>query len=146
MPSARSTSPRDLRAVFDVNVLVAAVISPDGTPAQLIREWQKGRFELVVSEKLLAEFDTVMRREKFRRYLSLETVDVIVEDLRRHGEWVEDPSDVPAVTADPSDNYLPSLAKAASADALVSGDSHLISEQDLEPHVMTPRQFLDALA
>ncbi|MGH2753111.1 MAG: putative toxin-antitoxin system toxin component, PIN family [Actinomycetota bacterium] len=135
-----------MRAVLDVNVLVAAAISPDGTPALLIREWQRGRFDLIVSDKLLDEFETVIRRNKFRRYFPLETVVAMIEDLRRHGELIDDPPEGPALTADPSDDYLPALAQAASADALVSGDAHLISKHDLEPRVVTPREFLETLA
>ncbi|HKI92225.1 MAG TPA: PIN domain-containing protein, partial [Gaiellaceae bacterium] len=59
------------RAVLDPNVLVAAALAPHGPPADCLRAHAEGRFELVVSEKLLAELGGVLAREKFRRYLSL---------------------------------------------------------------------------
>jgi predicted nucleic acid-binding protein len=43
-----------VRAVLDPNILIAALLSPAGAPAQLVGRWLGGAFELVVSETLLA--------------------------------------------------------------------------------------------
>ena len=43
-----------LRAVLDVNVLVSAVLSATGAPAQLLRAWRDGEFELV-RQRIVAE-------------------------------------------------------------------------------------------
>lgn len=58
---------------------------------------------------------------------------------------VNDPPNPPAVSPDSDDDYLIALARAARADVIVSGDSHLT--QLLEPHplVLSPRQFVDQL-
>jgi predicted nucleic acid-binding protein len=45
------------RAVFDPNVLIAALISPIGAPAALFLALTRGRFELIVSAHLLAELE-----------------------------------------------------------------------------------------
>jgi predicted nucleic acid-binding protein len=52
---------------------------------------------------------------------------------------------VEALSADPDDEYLIDLARAAGADALVSGDAHLLDLRGVVP-VMTPAQFLASLA
>ena len=49
------------------------------------------------------------------------------------------------LSADPDDEYLLDLARAAVADVLVSGDSHLLVLRDVVP-VMTPAEFLASLA
>ena len=49
------------------------------------------------------------------------------------------------LSADPDDEYLLDLARAAAADVLVSGDSHLLVLRDVVP-VMTPAEFLAGLA
>jgi hypothetical protein len=41
---------RWVRAVLDPNVLIAALLSPTGAPAQLVGRWLGGEFELVVSD------------------------------------------------------------------------------------------------
>ncbi len=52
---------------------------------------------------------------------------------------------MPGLTADPDDDYLVALARAAGADYLVSGDRHLLELTDPEPPVLTPREFLALL-
>jgi putative PIN family toxin of toxin-antitoxin system len=58
-----------LRAVLDVNVLISALLSRTGTPAGLLLAWQDGRFELIVSPGLLAEFTRALTYPKLRRLI-----------------------------------------------------------------------------
>ncbi|MFX6532662.1 putative toxin-antitoxin system toxin component, PIN family, partial [Acinetobacter baumannii] len=66
--------PGMIRAVLDPGVLVAALLSSQGAPAQLLRLLVKGHFQLVLSPKLLEEAEQVLKRPKFRDYVSLEEV------------------------------------------------------------------------
>ena len=113
------------RAVLDPGVLIAAIISPKGAPAALLRSWMEGGYELVVSPKLLAELERVLSRPKFRKYLSEEEAMAYVTLLERLAIQVEDPPEEPGLTPDPGDDYLVSLARTAKVHYLVSGDSHL---------------------
>lgn len=63
-------SPSVARAVLDPNVLVSAAISDRGIPAELIRRSERGEFELVTSAEVLMELLEVLRRPKFRRYIT----------------------------------------------------------------------------
>ena len=49
------------------------------------------------------------------------------------------------MSPDSSDDYLIALARAARADVIVSGDSHLTQLVDPTPPVLTPRQFIEQL-
>jgi predicted nucleic acid-binding protein len=49
------------------------------------------------------------------------------------------------VTADPKDEFLVALARAANVVALVSGDPHLTDLVNRQPPVMTPAAFLNHL-
>lgn len=49
-------------------MLVSAAISPRGVPRDLVFLWHEGAFVLVVSYELLLELQSVLLREKFRRY------------------------------------------------------------------------------
>lgn len=114
------------RAVLDPGVLVSALISPGGRPARLVAEAREGSVELVISPRLLAELEGVLRREKFRRYIDLEGVADFVTLIRRIGRLVADPEEPPPrPSADPDDDYLIALAFTQSA-LLVSGDKHLL--------------------
>ncbi len=129
------------RAVLDPGVLVSALISPTGAPAKLLLAAREGSFDLVLSPLLLAELESVLRREKFRRWVETEAVDAYLDLLRYDGHLAVDPAALPPIRCvDPDDDYLIALASANSA-ALVSGDGHLLDMADKIP-VFTPREFL----
>jgi putative PIN family toxin of toxin-antitoxin system len=133
------------RAVLDPNVLVSALISPAGSSARLLIELRAGAFELVTSPQLLAELAEVLRREKFRPYVSEADVDAYVDLLRRESIALDDPGPPPQPTGvDPDDEYLVVLARASRVDVLVSGDPHLLELRGLVP-VLSPREFLGLL-
>jgi len=73
------------RAVLETNVLVPALISPGGGSARLLLELRSGAFEFIVSPLLLAEPREVLRRDKFRRYVSEAEADACVELIRTEG-------------------------------------------------------------
>lgn len=90
-----------------------------------MRRWIAGEFDLVVSPRLLYELQTVLAREKFRRYLTYDEATEYVSWLHHEAEVVRDPPEKAvrgAVKADPDDEYLVGLAG-----ALGRGDSYLVS-------------------
>jgi putative PIN family toxin of toxin-antitoxin system len=131
------------RAVVDPGVLIAALLSPKGSPAGVVVAWLEGRFELIVSRRLLSELQSVLLRNKFRPSVSREEVLAYVELFERFSAVTLDPSTERGVTPDPDDDYLVSLARSAQADFLVSGDSHLTRLRNLRPPVLNPKAFLD---
>lgn len=133
------------RVVLDPNVLISALLTPRGASASILLHLRTGAFELVTSPALLAELRAVLRRDKFRPYVSLEEAEEFVALIRRESTSMEDP-EPPAVplSEDPGDEYLIQLARAARAAALVSGDPHLTRLRSRIP-VKSPREFLDSL-
>jgi putative PIN family toxin of toxin-antitoxin system len=133
-----------VRALFDANVLISSLLSRAGAPARLLAKWLEGEFELVATERLLAELEATLARSKLRRHLDEAEISGFLELLRGLSEWVEDPEAGPGVTSrDPKDDYL--IAAAASAHAtLVTGDAHLLELEGSIP-ALSPRAFLDSL-
>jgi len=134
------------RAVLDPNVPVSAFISQrGGSPDHIVRAWREGAFELVVSPQLISELADVLARPKF----ALQAADGRAEDfiaaLAGDAIQIGDPPDPPAASPDRGDDYLIALARAARADVIVSGDSHLTQLTALIPPVLTPRQFAERL-
>jgi putative PIN family toxin of toxin-antitoxin system len=134
-----------LRVVFDPGVLISAVISPTGAPAEALDAWRNGEFDVVVSPRLLDELEDVLLRTKFRAYASAEQVSAYVEALAAEALAFDDVADPPRVTPDPDDDYLIALARAAGAALLVSGDKHLLDLADPPVGVITPRDLLERL-
>jgi predicted nucleic acid-binding protein len=90
-----------------------------------LRRWIASEFDLVVSPRLLYELQTVLAREKFRRYLTYDEATEYVSWLHHEAEVVRDlPENVvrSAVEVDPDDEYLVGLAG-----TLGGGDSYLVS-------------------
>jgi uncharacterized protein len=129
------------RAVLDPGVLVSALITPTGIPAKLLLAARGGSFELVVSPLLLEELESVLRGEKFRRYVDLDVVAAYLDLLRCDAQLAADPDTPPPIRCvDPDDDYLIALAHSRSA-ALVSGDRHLLELARKIP-VFSPAEFL----
>lgn len=130
-----------MRCVLDTNVLVAALLSPRGAPAGLLRRWLEGAFEVVVSPLLLAELQRVLAYPKIRTRVSEAEAEAFVAPLTAGATLVEDPGGAsPARMPDPKDDYLVALAE-ASRSVIVSGDQHLLSFAGSLP-VQSPAEFL----
>lgn len=133
-----------MKAVLDPNVLVSAAISPAGTPAELIRRWRTGQFELVHSEELLDELAQVLRYPKLRPYVDSNDAGALIAALRADAILREQPTDPPPLRSrDPDDDYLIALA-AVSGSALVSGDRDLLELSSRLP-IFSPAHFLERL-
>lgn len=134
-----------MRVVFDTNVFVSALIG-GSAPRALLELWTRTRpFELVVSPNLLAELTDVLGRQKLRRWIRIEDANALVDRLQIEAIEVKDHYLAEPVSADPDDDYLIALARAANADCIVSGDADLTGLVDPEPAVLTPADFLATL-
>jgi putative PIN family toxin of toxin-antitoxin system len=132
------------RTVLDPGVLVSALITPGGAPAELVAQAREGGLELIVSPLLLGELEDVLAREKFRRYVDLGVALDYAALLRRESRLVADPGTPPPLhSAAPDDDYLIALAHDQSA-IVVSGDRHLLDLADRAP-ILSPADLLGAV-
>jgi putative PIN family toxin of toxin-antitoxin system len=131
-----------VRAVLDPNILIAALLSRSGGPAQIISRWLGGAFELVVSEALLSELERALTYPKLRRRIPPDDAAEFVSLLRLAAIVAPDPASGSHHSGDPGDDYLLALAENEHA-VLVSGDHHLLKLADLP--IQTARSFLDRL-
>ena len=132
-----------MRAVLDPNILIAALLSRRGTPAQLVSRWLAGEFELVASEALIAELERALAYPKLSARISPDEAADFVAVLRSGAVLAGDPAEPERRSADPSDDYLVALAAQERA-VLVSGDQHLLALGEELP-IETARAFLDKL-
>jgi putative PIN family toxin of toxin-antitoxin system len=113
-----------VRIVADTNVLVSALIFPGGPPEALYRLVLEERLRLVTSRPLLAELGRVLA-EKFG--WEPERAEEAVLQLVRLAEVVQPRERLAVVAADPADDRVLEAADAGDVDAIVSGDSHLLT-------------------
>jgi len=138
-----------VRAVLDANVVVSALIRPQGPPGQiLVRLLRDSAFELIASPATLDELRRSLRYPRIRKYFRLpeEELDLWVDALGAIAVVVEGNVSRSVVTADPADDIYIAAAADGLADYIVSGDRHLM---DLVQHggirIVTPRTFLTLL-
>ena len=136
------------RLVLDPNVLIAAAISSQGSPALLLQVVAAGGAVMVMSPLLMLELEEVLRREKFRRWLTLEDVEEYLEAVALLSEQEADPPSegLAAVCRDPDDDYLVFLAEQVQATMLVSGDKDLLVLRRPGLDVRSPQAALEGLA
>jgi putative PIN family toxin of toxin-antitoxin system len=116
-----------LRAVFDTNVVVRAMINPHGTWGQLLR--MRGAYTMVGSSETLAELMQIIGRPALRRWLAhyadhpaRAAVVAALDDI----ELVE-PASLPPVCRDPEDDKFFACAVAGGAAYIVSEDRDMLS-------------------
>jgi putative PIN family toxin of toxin-antitoxin system len=127
------------RVVIDTNVLISGIVF-GGPPGVLIDLVLEGYVSFLTSPELLMELEGVMHR-KFPHVP--EPVWDILAVLRDVSVVTIPDEPIDAVTQDSSDNRVLECAVAAGADAIVSGDRHLLSLKTFRSiPILTPQAFL----
>ena len=134
-----------LRIVPDPGVLIAALISKNGAPAELLRRWVRGEFQFVVSPLLLEEFIDVTQRAKFRTYFATSDALEFAELFRVAGEEAIDSRTDAKVPTDDKDLYLVDLVVSSAAFAVVTGDVELRNHDARSFQALTPRELVELL-
>jgi predicted nucleic acid-binding protein len=110
----------------------------------VLRRWERGDFEVVVSTKLLEKLERALAYRMLRRHRDEVDAIALVDWLGRSAALASDPPGRPTTRSiDPGDDYVIALAANERA-VLVSGDKHLLALAETIP-VYAPREFLGLL-
>jgi putative PIN family toxin of toxin-antitoxin system len=137
-----------VKAVFDTHVIASAAMSPRGIPAALVQRWRAGEFEMVVSNQVLAEYQTALNYRKIRERHGRNQawIAAFVERFREHGTFIVSELSVDIVTADPDDNIFVACAVQGDAEYIVSGDRQLLNLGGYQRiQILRPADFLAIL-
>lgn len=131
-----------MRCVFDTNVFVSALLSPQSKPRQAIDlVLKKGK--ILLSFETLSELSAVLNRKRFRPYIDEEDIRRFLSALVRDSDWVDEGLQIIACR-DPKDDKFLSLAVSGQATFLITGDADLL---DLNPfqgiQIISPNAFLE---
>jgi|JI102314DRNA_FD_contig_41_6406763_length_1606_multi_4_in_0_out_0_2 uncharacterized protein len=133
-----------MRVVIDVNVWISGLLW-GGVPRRVLELVKNQQITIFVSDTLLQEMETTLRRAKLRpkmQSLGL-TVDGLMSQVKN---WVEscpiDSLDVPQLR-DPDDTMVLATAIAANAEVIITGDLDLLILNEFEGIlILTPKNFL----
>lgn len=76
-----------MNLIIDTNIIVSALLSPDGRVFQLLTEVLDGKYTVFISEEVYEEYDEVLHRENF--VFEEEIISYILEWFRNNAIWVE---------------------------------------------------------
>jgi uncharacterized protein len=134
-----------MRVVLDTNILLSAMLSPKGAPAQIVGAWEENLLTIAICPELLAELRDVSQRSFFRERLPASTAERFAASLRDLAIFCRH---LPSTTGalDPKDNFLLALAEASQGDFLVTGDKGLLSlKHHKSTRIITPAALMESL-
>jgi len=140
-----------IRAVIDTNLIISGLISQGGTPHQLIALWRQGRFTLLVTPEIQAEYERVLARPVFaKRYgLSQEELSAFLRRLHAGALQSQPSTTLPGTVRDAKDTMVLAAALGGHATHLVTGDQDLLVLRDAPQigrlHIVTASEFLEVL-
>ncbi len=132
-----------LRLVIDTNVVVSAVLKPEGLQRTVVLLALSRPVHWYVSPSILEEYELVLGRPELKIQRSLRRQ--FLQLIRNHARLVT-PSYLPQVTSDPADNIFVECADAARADYLVTGNPRHFPKFWKSTKVISSREFLSVVA
>lgn len=87
----------------------------------------------------------VLNRDKFKRLITTEAINIFLEDLSAKVAWVVPQKPFPTFI-DPKDDYLLAMIRDGEADLLVTEDGALLELESFEAtEIISPRTFIELL-
>lgn len=127
--------------VFDTNILISAVISPNSKPFQCTALAKRGIVQSVTCQEILDEF-----QEKLQSKLKyeIERAAALVQEVIYYSQLVTLTNTLKVVEADPDDDMVVECAINGNAAYIVTGDKHLLSLNNYQNITMLKAaNFLD---
>ena len=132
-----------IRAVIDTNVLVSAMISPNGNEALIVLAISQGLVLPYVSAEILGEYSGVLRRERFG--FPAQEVEAVLALFQRQGARL-DAVPVANLSPDPDDDNFIACALAGEAEFLVTGNKrHFPPIQGPRPKIVNSGELLELI-
>jgi putative PIN family toxin of toxin-antitoxin system len=129
-----------IRVVLDTNILVSALLQPEGLPAAVLMLALSGEAEVCISDAVFAEYDEVIRRPHLKR--SPDVIEGTLRSIRKLGHWVKPSVRVEECT-DPDDNVFLECAQAGEADYLVTGNRRHFPDRWKKTKVISARELIE---
>lgn len=129
-------------AILDTNVLVSAMLKTSSVPGQVLAEALNGDIIPVLNDGIIAEYEDVMNRPKFR--FDKRAVKVFLDELKRRAVYT-DAGPIEDEIPDQKDVvfYAVLMEKRKDEDAyLVTGN---LKHFPIRTYIVTPREMLDIL-
>lgn len=129
------------RLVLDTNVLLSGLINAGGPPGRIVDALRAGTIHLVVDDRVLDEYERVLRRPFFARYLGKAEVDSVMSYVSSNGENVTAVCGVGGLP-DPSDAAFADVALTAGVPLVTGNVRHFPKAKVAGLTVLTPAEYV----
>ena len=136
-----------MRAVIDTNILIRALIKPDGTVGPILTRLADGEYTLVYSEPLLDELLEKLALPRIRTKYGIDNdvIESLLHLLALRAELVS-PTRRMKICRDPDDDRVIEAALDGHANYIVSGDADLLTLGVVDHlPIVLPFEFLQIL-
>ena len=131
--------------VFDTNTLISGLIFKSSVPRQALHK-AITTAQIVYSAETLAELCRVVEYPKFEKYAIQDEKDRFIADYKGYSRLIENITNQIVACRDPKDDKFLTLAVAANADYIVSGDADLLVLHPFQGiQIIKPAVFLEIL-
>ncbi len=128
--------------IIDTNTLISSLLIKNSVSHQAIEKASR-LGSLLFSEETFIEFELVLFRKKFDRYLTQDERLSIIELIYHQSDFVQVTSNI-EICRDPKDDKFLNLATEANASCIITGDKDLLI---LNPFkgipILCPADFLN---
>lgn len=129
--------------VLDTNVLISGMINAFGSPGRIVdRIREGGELQLVVDDRILAEYAAVLMRPKFRCYFKTSDACDIINFLEHNSRYIVPTARVPSLP-DPDDIAFLEVAISADVPLVTGNRADFYTDQFPLAKIYTPAQFLE---
>jgi putative PIN family toxin of toxin-antitoxin system len=130
-----------LKFVFDCNVIISAFLFKNSQP-RLALEKAKSTGIILLSNEIINELENVIKRQKFDRYISLNTREELLNNLIELADKIT-PDETITDCRDSKDNKYLELALSGKAQYIITGDKDLLILNPFqEINIIKPDDFL----
>jgi uncharacterized protein len=136
-----------MKIVLDTNILVSGTFW-GGNSSRIIDLIDSGKIELVLSEEIIKEYNSVINREEILD--KIKNKDLIlnksIQKIIKDSNIVNPTQQLDLIKEDPDDNKILECALYGNVDYIISNDGHLLKIKEFnEFKIITPEEFLEIL-
>lgn len=131
-----------MRAVIDTNIFLAGLLNADGGAAKIIRAFQEGEFELIITHDVFDEYVRVIHL--FDNEVPARSSEELLELVFEKAVKVR-PAASKGLCTDADDEKFLSAATAGHADMLVTKNKKHFPRDESVMRIVNVREFLQEL-
>lgn len=133
-----------IAAVFDTNVLVSGILSSTGAPSRILDAILDGFCQPVVTDAILAEYEEVLNRPKFR--FPPQKIHLLLAAVRSRAAFAPfTPYSGVSVLPDPDDAIFVEAALGLQVPLVTGNGKHFPKQAICGIRVLSPATFIDRL-